>query len=146
MLTKRLHGAKKSVPYSLRGRLIDRPSREIAEMTRTSELTDSSSPNKDNGAATNFHAGTEAAARKAHELIDRAAKLAEDSEQRIREVAANAEHTLQETLETARSKGLGAKESIGDLVQRHPWAAVGIAFGVGILLSTLARRGGDKVD
>ena len=102
--------------------------------------------NKDNGAAANSHAATEAAARIAHDFVDRVAKLAEESEERIRKATANAEHTLKDSLDIARTKSLAAKESVGDLVQRHPWAAVGIAFGIGVLLSTLTRRGGDKVD
>ncbi|HSB95193.1 MAG TPA: DUF883 C-terminal domain-containing protein [Spongiibacteraceae bacterium] len=98
-----------------------------------------------NGAAQSSHAATEAAARMAHDFVDRVAKLAEESEVRIRNATLNAESSLKESLDTARTKSLAAKESIGDLVQRHPWAAVGIAFGVGVLLSTLAQRG-DKAD
>jgi ElaB/YqjD/DUF883 family membrane-anchored ribosome-binding protein len=136
-----------------RGRPLARPIQEDAKMTRNSGLQDTASnapangglPSSDNGAA-NLHAGTEAAARVAHEFVDRVAKLAAESEERIRSATVNAEHTLKETLDTARNKSLAAKESVGDLVQRHPWAAVGIAFGIGVLLSTLARRGGDKVD
>lgn len=91
-------------------------------------------------AAVSSHAGTDAAARMAHEFVDRVALLAEQSEERIRSAALNAEQTLRESLSTARTKGTAAKESVGDLVQRHPWAAVGIAFGVGVLIATLARR------
>jgi len=91
-------------------------------------------------ASANPHAGTDAAARMAHEFVDRVALLAEQSEERIRNAALNAEETLRESLTTARTKGVAAKESVGDLVQRHPWAAVGIAFGVGVLIATLARR------
>jgi ElaB/YqjD/DUF883 family membrane-anchored ribosome-binding protein len=97
------------------------------------------------GATANLHAGTEAAARIAHEFVDRVAVLAEQSEERIRNAALNAEQSLRESLTTARTKGTAARESVGDLVQRHPWAAVGIAFGVGVLIATLARRG-DQVD
>lgn len=100
---------------------------------------------KENGAAANPHAGTDVAARMAHEFVDRVALLAEQSEERIRSAALNAEQSLRESLTTARTKGTAARESVGDLVQRHPWAAVGIAFGVGVLIATLARRG-DQVD
>jgi ElaB/YqjD/DUF883 family membrane-anchored ribosome-binding protein len=91
-------------------------------------------------ASTNPHAGTDAAARMAHEFVDRVALLAEQSEERIRNATLNAEETFRESLSTARTKGTAARESVGDLVQRHPWAAVGIAFGVGVLIATLARR------
>lgn len=91
--------------------------------------------------ATATHPGTDAAARMAHEFVDRVAQLAEQSEERIRNAALSAEQNLRESLTTARTKGVAAKESVGDLVQRHPWAAVGIAFGVGVLIATLASRG-----
>jgi ElaB/YqjD/DUF883 family membrane-anchored ribosome-binding protein len=151
---QRLRAANKSVPYSLRGSVVARLFRENTDMTRNSGLQDTAQdigsnngglPSRDNGAV-NTHAGTDAAARVAHEFVDRVAKLAAESEQRIRNASVNAEHSLKETLDTARTKSLAAKESVGDLVQRHPWAAVGIAFGVGVLLSTLARRGGDQGD
>jgi ElaB/YqjD/DUF883 family membrane-anchored ribosome-binding protein len=100
---------------------------------------------RENGASTNPHAGTDVAARMAHEFVDRVALLAEQSEERIRSAALNAEQSLRESLTTARTKSTAARESVGDLVQRHPWAAVGIAFGVGVLIATLARRG-DQVD
>lgn len=109
-------------------------------MTQDTELA------TNNDTAPCSHAATEAAARMAHEFVDRVAKLAEQSEERIRSATLNAEHTLKESLDNARGKSLAAKESIGDLVQRHPWAAVGIAFGIGVLLSNLARRGGDRTD
>lgn len=96
----------------------------------------------DGGAAANTHPGTDIAARMAHEFVDRVAQLAEQSEERIRNAALNAEQNLRESLTTARTKGVAARESVGDLVQRHPWAAVGIAFGVGVLIATLAR--GDR--
>jgi ElaB/YqjD/DUF883 family membrane-anchored ribosome-binding protein len=96
---------------------------------------------KENGVVASSHAATEAAARLAHDFVDRVAKLAEESEVRIRNATLNAEHSLKESLDTARTRSLAAKESVGDLVQRHPWAAVGIAFGAGVLLATLARHG-----
>lgn len=100
---------------------------------------------KDNGLAAKSHAGTDAAARMAHDFVDRVARLAEESEEHIRNATLTAEQGLKDSLETARTKSLAAKETVGDLVQRHPWAAVGIAFGVGVLIATLAQRG-DRVD
>jgi ElaB/YqjD/DUF883 family membrane-anchored ribosome-binding protein len=110
---------------------------------RDTDLPRTDLANKDNGAAISTHAGTAAAARIAHEFVDRVAKLAEGSEERIRKATVNAEHTLKESLERARTQSLAAKDTVGDLVQRHPWAAVGIAFGIGALLATLTRRSDD---
>jgi ElaB/YqjD/DUF883 family membrane-anchored ribosome-binding protein len=143
----RLRRANKSVPYSRAGHFIERPFWEDTEMaTDNTELQPSKDNGaKENGAVASSHAATEAAARLAHDFVDRVAKLAEESEVRIRNATLNAEHSLKESIDTARTRGLAAKESVGDLVQRHPWAAVGIAFGVGVLLSTLARRS-DRID
>jgi ElaB/YqjD/DUF883 family membrane-anchored ribosome-binding protein len=113
-----------------------------SDLHTTDSLKDSA---LNNGLAAQSHAGTDAAARMAHDFVDRVARLAEESEEHIRNATLNAEQTLKDSLETARTKSLAAKETVGDLVQRHPWAAVGIAFGVGVLIATLAQRG-DKVD
>lgn len=112
----------------------------------TTETKASPESNTALGDATNTttHPGTDVAARMAHEFVDRVAQLAEQSEERIRNAALSAEQNLRESLSTARTKGTEARESIGDLVQRHPWAAVGIAFGVGVLIATLARS--DRAD
>ncbi len=115
-----------------------------------------------NGAATaaddgNPHAGTEAAARIAHDFVDRVAKIAGQSEEKLRNVSANAEtsvkhslETAKHSLETARGKigetrtALSAKSgevqtSVTGFVKEHPFAALGIAFGTGVLLSYLTR-------
>lgn len=94
-----------------------------------------------NGKATD-HSGTDAAARIAHNFIDKIAKIAEQSEQRIRNASEDAEKSLKQSLDTARNKSAVVKDSVGDFVQQHPMAALGIAFGVGVLLSYLTQSGG----
>lgn len=109
-----------------------------------------------NGAAnanleSNPHAGTEAAARMAHELVDRVAKIAAPSEEKLRNVSATAGTSVKQSLDVARDKldiarhkGDEVKTSVTDFIQQHPFAALGIAFGTGVLLSYLTRdsRGG----
>lgn len=103
-----------------------------------------------NGAASNPQAGTEAAARMAHDFVDRVAKIAGQSEEKLRKVSASAEDSVKQSLETARGKldvartNLNAKSgevktSVTGFVQEHPFAALGIAFGTGVLLSYLTR-------
>jgi ElaB/YqjD/DUF883 family membrane-anchored ribosome-binding protein len=90
--------------------------------------------------ADSAHASTDMAAKAAHDAIDRVARRAEQAEQRIRKTADSAEVKLRQSLQSAREKGLTVKGSVGQFVHDHPIACVGIAFGVGLLLSSLAKR------
>jgi ElaB/YqjD/DUF883 family membrane-anchored ribosome-binding protein len=103
-----------------------------------------------NGADVNPQAATEAAARVAHDFVDRVAKVAGQSEEKLRKAGASAEDSVKQSLETARgkldaartnlsSKGSEVKTSVTGFIQEHPFAALGIAFGTGILLSYLTR-------
>jgi ElaB/YqjD/DUF883 family membrane-anchored ribosome-binding protein len=82
---------------------------------------------------------TDAAAKMAHEFVDRVARVARESEDRIRQTANSAESSLQQTLNAARNKTSEAGDSVSDFVRQHPFAALGIAFGTGVLLSYLTR-------
>lgn len=104
----------------------------------------------------NPQAGTEAAARIAHEFVDRVAKIAGQSEEKLRKVSASAEDSVKHSLETARGKldvtrknlnvkGNEVKTSVTGFIQEHPLAALGIAFGTGVLLSYLT-RGSNRVE
>lgn len=103
-----------------------------------------------NGAAGNPQAGTEAAARIAHDFVDRVAKIAGQSEEKLRKVSTSAESSVKQSLETARgkldvartninTKSTEVKTSVTGFIQEHPFAALGIAFGTGVLLSYLTR-------
>ncbi|HET8711024.1 MAG TPA: hypothetical protein VFM32_06600 [Spongiibacteraceae bacterium] len=103
-----------------------------------------------NGAASNSQATTEAAARIAHDIVDRVAKVAGQSEEKLRAAGANAETSVKQSLETARgkldvartnlnTKSSEVKTSVTGFIQEHPFAALGIAFGTGVLLSYLTR-------
>ncbi len=126
-----------------------------------------------NNAEGNPQAGTEAAARIAHDFVDRVAKIAGQSEEKLRKVSTNAETSVKQSLDVARDKlevardklsdvahdqldvarnkldvarhkGDAMKTSVTGFIQEHPFAALGIAFGTGVLLSYLTRgsRGG----
>lgn len=125
----------------------------------------------------NPHAGTEAAARIVHDLVDRVAKIAGQSEEKLRKVSTSAEDSVKQSLEVvrdkfdvardklndaahdsldvarnkldaarskldvAKNKGDAMKTSVTGFIQEHPFAALGIAFGTGVLLSYLTRGG-----
>lgn len=104
----------------------------------------------------NLQAGTEAAARIAHDFVDRVAKIAGQSEEKLRKVSANAEDSMKHSLESARGKldvartnlntrGEAMKTSVTGFVHEHPFAALGIAFGTGVLLSYLTRGSRGRV-
>jgi len=96
-------------------------------------------------ASENVHARTDVAARLAHDLIDRVARRAELAEEGIRKTANDAERKMRHSLRRAREKSLDAQSSVGEFVRTHPLAAVGIAVGVGMLLSSMARRSSKRI-
>lgn len=104
--------------------------------------TDNPKPTTDTPVSSNgarAHTGTDAAAKMAHEFIDRVAGVAQHSEERIRQASEHAEESLKHSLDTARDKTAVVKTSVGDFVQQHPFAALGIAFGVGVVVSYLTK-------
>lgn len=116
-----------------------------------------SAPIGSTGIGSNPQAGTEAAARMAHDFVDRVAKIAGPSEEKLRKVSATAEDSVKQSLETARGKlevtrtNLNAKSgevktSVTGFIQEHPLAALGIAFGTGVLLSYLTRGSRNRVE
>lgn len=88
--------------------------------------------------AANGHAGTDAAVHLAHNLIDRAAKHLETSEEKLRQTARSAEETLKTSLQTAKSRGKQAGTTTRSMLQEYPFAAIGIAVGVGLVIALLA--------
>lgn len=82
-----------------------------------------------------IHARTDAAAQAAHKLVDRVARRAEESEEQLRVSANRAQRALQDSLVTARSRSLEARDSVTGFLRRHPVASIGIAFGIGALLA-----------
>lgn len=109
-------------------------------MTMTTDTpTSADEPVSSNGSGQGSHTSTDAAARMAHEFIDRVARVAQQSEERIRNAGERAETSLKHSLDTARDKSAAARTSAGDFVQQHPFAALGLAFGVGVLVSYLTR-------
>lgn len=97
-------------------------------------------------ASANGHAGTDAAIQLAHNLIDRAAKHLEVSEEKLRQTARSAEETLKTSLKTAKSKGVQATTSTRSMLQDYPFAAIGIALGVGLVIALIAGGGRDTAE
>lgn len=97
-------------------------------------------------ATNNVHAGTEVAARMAHDLIDRVARRAELAEESIRRTADTAEKKMRRTVQAARERSISARGSMGEFVRNHPIAAIGIALGAGLLLSSMRRRNSRRIE
>lgn len=75
-----------------------------------------------------------------HEALDRFGAQAGSAERRLRESAGEVREGVRSTGRRARARGNEAANAVEDYVDDHPWAAVGIAFGAGIILSSLLRR------
>lgn len=65
---------------------------------------------------------------------------AEELRLQIRESLERARVSLHSAEENVRERGQAALEATETYVQTHPWQAVGIAAGVGVLLGMLIRR------
>ncbi len=88
---------------------------------------------------TDFHRATEQVAQKAHEAVDRIAAQVERAEERIRTAASQAEGTLKESRDKAKVRANEVTDEVTSYMQQHPIAALGIAFGAGVLVAALLR-------
>lgn len=88
---------------------------------------------------TDFHRATEQVALKAHEAVDRIAAQVERAEERIRTAAGQAEVTLKESRSKVEQRASEVSGEVSSYVQQHPVAALGIAFGAGVLVAALLR-------
>lgn len=88
---------------------------------------------------TEIHRTTEQVAQKAHEAIDRIAAQVERAEERIRAAAVNAEETLKQSRDKAKVRAGEVTDEVTSYMQQHPVAALGIAFGAGLLVAALLR-------
>ena len=83
---------------------------------------------------------TEHVARIIHEAIDRFAVHAAEAEQRVRDAATDAQERIRASRDAARVKKDEAASAVEEYVDQHPWTALGIAFGAGVIVSSLLRR------
>jgi ElaB/YqjD/DUF883 family membrane-anchored ribosome-binding protein len=75
-----------------------------------------------------------------HEALDRFTTQAAEAEKRVREAADDAQQRLQSSKHRVREKGRETANVIEEYVDEHPWTSLGVAFGAGIILSSLLRR------
>ncbi|HEX7082062.1 MAG TPA: hypothetical protein VF329_13720 [Gammaproteobacteria bacterium] len=80
------------------------------------------------------------AASMAHEAVDRAADSAAKAEERLREAALAGEERLREKGAEARMTAERALDHMRQYTRDNPFAAAGIAFAAGMILSRLLRR------
>lgn len=84
-----------------------------------------------NGSNDSAHAGTDAAARMAHDLVDRAARHLASSEEKVRHTTHDATHKVKDSLQTVANRSLQAGASARSLLARHPLATLGAAICIG---------------
>ncbi len=88
---------------------------------------------------TDFHRTTEQVALKAHEAVDRIAAQVERAEERIRAATGRAEEKLKVSRDKVEQRAGEVGDEVTSYVQQHPLAAIGIAFGAGLLVAALLR-------
>lgn len=79
-------------------------------------------------------------ARKLHEAIDRITVHASKAERRMQSASAEMDDLLEQSRSEAGARAGNLSERVGDYVQEHPVASLGIAFGAGLLVASLLRR------
>ena len=87
-----------------------------------------------------FDSESERLAQVIHDAIDRFAERAADAEQRVRRAGDEARVRAEGARERARAGTREAEQAVESYVDRHPWTALGVAFGAGIVISSLLRR------
>lgn len=75
-----------------------------------------------------------------HEAVDRFAEHAAEAEQRIREAAGDARGRWRDGRRAARRGIDRGEHAVEDYIDHHPWYSLGIAFGAGMVISSLLRR------
>ncbi len=74
------------------------------------------------------------------DALDQFASEADDAEQRVKAAAADLKTRVASSTKQAKRTGKEAASAVEGYVDDHPWAALGIAFGAGIVLSSMLRR------
>jgi len=75
-----------------------------------------------------------------HGALDRVGTHAGRAERGVRERADEVREGARTTGRRVRARSDDAANAVEEYVDDHPWAAVGIAFGAGIILSSILRR------
>lgn len=75
-----------------------------------------------------------------HDALDRFTVHAAEAEKRVKDAAGEARIKIKATKNDARRNAGEATHAVEDYVEEHPWAALGVAFGAGIVISALLRR------
>jgi ElaB/YqjD/DUF883 family membrane-anchored ribosome-binding protein len=103
-------------------------------MASTSEGT------KKGAAASERAHTTDQLASAAHETVDRVARNAADAERQIRAKAGDLADKARDTEERAKERAEASLSNARDFVEQNPLLSTGIAFVVGMTLSSLLRR------
>jgi len=93
-----------------------------------------------------MHSTTDAAVNLAHDLIDRAASHLHSREARLRQRAASTRQALRHSLDVTQQQSARARDTTRSLLVQHPFAAVGLALGAGLLLALWSRSSRQRAD
>lgn len=86
------------------------------------------------------HNVTDRVADKAHETIDRAAERAGRAEESVRERYSEADEKVREKARHGHKRADDTLATLGSYIRENPLTAMGLAFAVGALYSSLRRH------
>ncbi len=93
-----------------------------------------------NTAGSNGSTYSERLTQAAHETIDRVGEQAADMERRLKDKAGEVRRKSTDGRDRAQEMGQEAVETARSYAHDHPFATLAVAFGAGVLLSSLVRR------
>jgi ElaB/YqjD/DUF883 family membrane-anchored ribosome-binding protein len=92
------------------------------------------------GGRDSFDSESERLAQVIHDAIDRVTERAAGAEQKVRSAGEEVREKADNAQQRARASTREAEQAVEGYIDRHPWTAVGVAFGAGIVLSLFLRR------
>jgi ElaB/YqjD/DUF883 family membrane-anchored ribosome-binding protein len=106
-------------------------------MNKSAETDTSTKPSGDEE---HFTSQSERLAQVIHDAVDRVSEQVAEAEQRVRQAGEEARAKVAATQRSARTSAREAEHAVERYVDQHPWTALGVAFGAGIIISALLRR------
>lgn len=87
-----------------------------------------------------FSSESERLAQVIHDAVDRVSEQVAEAELRVRQAGEEARAKVDAAQRRTRAGTREAERAVERYVDEHPWTALGVAFGAGIIISSFLRR------
>ena len=104
------------------------------------KAAESDNNSKRSGSEELFSSETERLAQVIHDAVDRVSEQVAEAELRVRQAGDEARAKVDAAQRKAKTSTREAERAVERYVDQHPWTSLGVAFGAGIIISSLLRR------